>query len=188
VFAEAGLKVPGLEPLDLIPEEVTVSGHGNGGFYIVPGALLSTVAHSWAYWAKWLMDHVAVLENFPRHVDQPSMALALSDLGITAQRLDLGWNFPVHNPARVPASPDRPAVLHYHRNVDGDGLLKQTGVAVVDEQIDVANDAIAQVWGESGARAFGAESRAHVEETATAVPERLHTKLRRRMSRGGRND
>ena len=99
-----GSRSDGLEPLDWVPEERTVSGHGNGGLYIIPGAMLSTVAHSWAHWAKWLMDHVAILEDFPRHIDQPSMALALSDLGITPRRLDIRWNFPAHNPARIPTN------------------------------------------------------------------------------------
>lgn len=184
VFAAAGLTVPGLEPLDLIPEELTVAGHGNGGFYIIPGGLLSTVAHSWAYWAKWLMDHVVVLEDFPRHVDQPSMALALSDLGITAQRLELGWNFPVHNPARVPAHPDRPVALHYHRNVDEHGLLKQTGVPVVDEQIAVANEAISRVWEEAAAYLPAPEGRTHEEASSKGGRRSFHAGIRRRLSRG----
>ncbi len=163
VFAAAGLEISGLEPLDWAPEELTVSGHGNGGLYIIPGAMLSTVAHSWARWAKWLMDHVAILENFPRHIDQPSMALTLSDLGITPCRLDIRWNFPAHNPARIPSNANRPAVVHYHRSVGRGGLLNQTGIAAVDEQIDSANGAITQVWHEAFPNASTSAGRAYFD-------------------------
>jgi hypothetical protein len=146
VFAAAGLKILGLEPLDWVPDESTVAGHGNGGLYLIPGEALADVAASWARWARWLMEHVALLEDFPRHIDQPSMALALSDLGITPRRLDIRWNFPAHNPARIPSRSERPAVVHYHRNVDERGLIRPTGIAAVDEQVETANKAIAETW------------------------------------------
>lgn len=146
LFAEAGLKIPGLEPLDWVPDEFTVAGHGNGGVYLVPGHALAAVAESWGRWAQWLMEHRALLEDFPRHIDQPSMALALSDLGITPRRLDIRWNFPAHNPARIPVRAQRPAVIHYHRNTDEQGLIKATGIQAVDQQIDTANEAIAATW------------------------------------------
>jgi hypothetical protein len=149
MFEAARLQIRGLEPLDWQPGELTVSGHGNGGLYIVPGETLPTLALSWARWARWLMEHVAVLENFPRHIDQPSMALALSELGITPLRLDLRWNFPAQNPARIPANADRPSIIHYHKSVGRGALLKRTGVAAVDEQIDSANEAITQTWHEA---------------------------------------
>ncbi len=212
VFAAAGLEISGLEPLDWLPEELTVSGHGNGGLYIIPGATLSTVAHTWARWAKWLMDHVALLENFPRHIDQPSMALALSDLGITPCRLDIGWNFPAHNPARIPSNANRPAIVHYHRGVDGDGLLHRTGIAAVDEQIDIANTAITQVWHEALPNASTSDRRADFDSetescgghggqqvvgkrtvrttVAQALPQRtrgLYTSLRRWIARTRRS-
>ena len=180
VFAAAGLEISGLEPLDWLPEELTVSGHGNGGFYIIPGAALATVAHTWARWAKWLMDNVAVLEDFPRHIDQPSMALALSDLGIAPYRLDIRWNFPAHNPPRIPSNANRPAVVHYHRGVGAGGLLNHTGVAAVDDQIDSANRAIKQVWLEAfpnasvsdGCADFGPESASTVDHRGVVEDKR----------------
>jgi hypothetical protein len=148
MFEAAGLEISGVEPLDWVPQHLTVAGHGNGGLYIVPGQMLSALAHSWGRWATWLMEHVAILENYPTHIDQPSMALALSELGITPQRLDIRWNFPAHNPKRIPANVERPAIIHYHRSTLPEGLVKDTGFAAVDEQIDSANTAIAQVWKE----------------------------------------
>jgi hypothetical protein len=187
VFAAAGLEVSGTESLDLFPEERTIAGHGNGGFYVIPAPMLATVAHSWAYWAKWLMDNVALLEDFPRHVDQPSMALALSDLGLTPRRLELRWNFPVHNPARIPSSPDLPAVLHYHRNVGPDGLLQQTGVAVVDEQIDRANAAIAEAWREVVPKMPASDAGSEPDGAGAPGFHRLRMKIRRRIAGSDRH-
>ncbi len=149
MFEAAGLEISGVEPLDWVPQHLTVAGHGNGGLYIVPGQILSALAHSWGRWATWLMEHVAILENYPTHIDQPSMALALSELRITPQRLDIRWNFPAHNPKRIPENVGRPAIIHYHRSTLPEGLVKRTGFAAVDEQIDSANAAIAQVWQEA---------------------------------------
>ncbi len=189
VFAAAGLEIGGLEPLDWMPEEMTVSGHGNGGLYIIPGELLSTVAHTWARWAKWLMDNVAILEDFPRHVDQPSMALALSDLGIPPCRLDIRWKFPAHNPARIPVNSNRPAVVHYHRSVGRGGLLKPTGVAAVDDQIDTANEAIAQVWREAFPDASNWDRPDVSPERESGADRKtgLQTRIRRRIARARRS-
>ena len=150
IFETAELEIPGLEHLDWRPGEVTVSGHGNGGLYIIPGATLSTLVLSWTRWAKWLMEHVALLENFPTCVDQVAMPLAATELGITPHRLDMRWNFPFKKHSElIPSDVDRPAGIHYHRNVDRGGLLKRIGIAAVDEQIDSANQAFTQVWHEA---------------------------------------
>jgi len=51
MFEAAGLEISGVEPLDWVPQHLTVAGHGNGGLYIVPGQMLSALAHSWGRWA-----------------------------------------------------------------------------------------------------------------------------------------
>jgi FkbM family methyltransferase len=149
LFEGAGLAVPGVEPLDWEPDELTVSTHLNGGLYVIGADTLSTLSPSWSKWATWVMGHTALLGDFPGHIDQPAMALALSELGFSPHRLDIRWNFPCQNHMRIPTDIDRPAVIHYHkRGVHRGGLLRQSGIPIVDEQIKIANEAIAQVYNE----------------------------------------
>ena len=146
VFAAAGVALPEELPLDRYPGEVTVAGNGNGGLYALPVVLLGRVAGSWASWARWLLERRGLLAEGSVHVDQIAMALAVAADDLTAQRLDLRWNFPSQNPRRMPALDGPPAVLHYHRRVDPSGVLSLTGVAPLDHAITRANDAIALVW------------------------------------------
>ena len=125
-----------------------MAGNGNGGLYLVAGKAVGQVGESWARWARWLLDHRGLLGDGAVHVDQVAMALALAESGLRPQLLDLRWNFPSQNRGRIAADTPAPAVIHYHRAVDDDGLLKLTGVSSVDTRIEVANAAIAREWHE----------------------------------------
>jgi len=145
VFDAAGLPLPPLWPVDLGP---TVAGNGNGGFYLVPGEVLSIVTSAWERWARWLLDRVELLERWVKNVDQVAMAMALAAEGIEAHRLDPRWNLPTHRPDRIHDPLEAPAAIHYHKNVNKMGLLSHTGFDTVDKQIDVANAAISEIWHE----------------------------------------
>jgi len=147
VFDAAGVAVPGVVELDLVPGVSTVRGHANGGLYLVPGGILANVARGWSRWARWLLEHLDLLGQWSTFVDQTAMTLALADEGIGAHSLGIRWNFPSQkNPKRFPDGLDAPSAIHYHTALTGRGLLEATGVVVVDERIRVANAAIAQVW------------------------------------------
>ena len=145
VFAAADLPLPPLWPVGRHPDKSTLAGNANGGLYLVPGARLATVASAWERWARWLLEHIELLERWQLNVDQVSMAMALASEGIEPIPLDARWNFPTHERKRLPTS-ITPAVLHYHSEVNTQGLLTRTGVDAVDRQIEVANAAISEIW------------------------------------------
>ena len=145
VFAAAELPEPPLWPVGKHPDMSTLAGNANGGFYLVPGGRLTSVASAWARWARWLLEHLELLERWTLNVDQVSMAMALASEGIEPVQLDARWNFPTHERKRMPTT-ITPAVLHYHSEVNTQGLLTRTGVDAVDGQIEVANAAISKVW------------------------------------------
>jgi hypothetical protein len=150
VFAAAGVGPVTLMPLEMVPGDSTVAGHGNGGFYLVPGAALARLAQTWAHWASWLLGHIELLDPWwHKFVDQTAMTLALTEEGIRPYMLGLEWNFPSQNPRRLRADAPTPKAIHYHAALTRGGLLKPTGISAVDEQVALANRAIEQVWHES---------------------------------------
>jgi hypothetical protein len=153
VFGAAGLTTPPLVRLPWGPGEWTVRGNYNGGLYLVPGGLLRGLADAWAHWARWLLERAELLEAWAVHVDQVSMALALSTEGAASLPLDVRWNTPVHDATRIPDDPPLPAVVHYHQEVDPSGELRRTGKTSVDQRIDVLNAAIRRVWDAAGPEA-----------------------------------
>ncbi|MHB1518982.1 MAG: class I SAM-dependent methyltransferase [Acidimicrobiales bacterium] len=143
VFIAAGIDAPPPVPLPWGPGEQTLAGNANGGLYLVPGALLGRLSAAWARWARWLLDRTELLAGWAVHVDQVAMALALRAEGVTPLTLEVRWNTPTHDLARIPADPPAPAVLHYHQRVNTEGLIELTGSAAIDGQVDRANRAIA---------------------------------------------
>jgi hypothetical protein len=146
IFGAAGLEVPPLVSLPWGPDSQTVRGNNNGGLYLVPGALLSTVASSWSHWARWLLDRRDLLGTWTVYLDQVAMALGLAAEHLGSERLDVRWNTPVHDPTRIPPDAPRPAIIHYHQEVDGNGRIRATGHASIDGQVEAANRAIDEVW------------------------------------------
>ena len=150
LFGAACVETPRRVPIEFAtrPGQLTLSGHGNGGLYAVPGPLLPTLAAAWERWARWILDHHDLLQTWSVFVDQTAMTLALAEGGMHPRPLGLKWNFNTANPRRIPARPPEPAALHYKDNVTADGLLGPSGSSVVDRRIARANEAIAQVWAE----------------------------------------
>jgi SAM-dependent methyltransferase len=146
VFAAAGIPLPAEVPLPWSPDDRTISGNANGGLYLVPGPMLATMATAWECWARWLLERTALLEQWTVHLDQVSMALALAAEGVGFHPLDLRWNTPTHDPARLPADVAPPAVIHYHHELVADGRIRPTGMAPIDRQIERANSAIGDLW------------------------------------------
>ena len=146
VFAAAGVTPPPEVLLPWGPGDHTLAGNSNGGLYLVPGDILSTVASSWAHWARWLLDRMELLRTWTVYVDQVAMALGLAAAGIEPTALDVRWNTPTHDLTRIPTEAPAPAIVHYHQQVDNDGRLLPTGNAAVDRTIAVVNAAIADRW------------------------------------------
>jgi Methyltransferase domain len=146
IFKTAGVPIPPEVALRQGSEQRTLRGNCNGGMYLLDAALLPTVAAAWATWAEWLLDRNELLEDWAVHVDQVAMALVLAAEGIEWHPLDIGWNTPTHYQALIPPDGARPHVLHYHWEVDHNGLIKPVGQASIDAQIEIANAAITHVF------------------------------------------
>ncbi len=146
IFGAAGLELPPLVTLPWGPDSQTVSGNNNGGLYLVPGPLLPTVASAWSRWARWLLDRRELLGTWTVYLDQVAMALGLAAERLESEVLDVRWNTPVHDPTRIPPDAPRPAVIHYHQEVDRTGRIRATGRVSIDGQVEAANRAIDDVW------------------------------------------
>jgi 2-polyprenyl-3-methyl-5-hydroxy-6-metoxy-1,4-benzoquinol methylase len=145
VFRAAGLK-PRWTTSDLLPAAEgrdTVVGNCNGGVFVIARDFLPALAESWTRWARWCLDDGGRrLDPFAMHVDQVAFALAVSELGVAPEVLDRTLNFPTHL-ATLPDDVDcSPLVLHYHRHVDDQLLLRPTGLFRVDQSVRAANERI----------------------------------------------
>jgi SAM-dependent methyltransferase len=149
VFGAAGLPLPRRTAIRWQPGESTAAGNGNGGLYLVPGALLPDVARAWAQWSRWLLARSELLAAWAMHVDQVAMAIALAAEGIETFELDVRWNMPIHVPSIIPPDPPIPAAIHYHQRVDTAGRIASTGFAAIDRRIEDANAALGDLWREN---------------------------------------
>ncbi len=146
IFEAAGLTPPPTVDLPWGPDDRTVVGNSNGGLYLVPGTLLPPLSTAWGHWARWLLDRSHLLHDWSVYVDQVAMALALQAEGIDTKALGARWNTPTHDPSRIPAGAEEPAIIHYHQEVDRTGLLLRTSNEAINRRIDTANAAIGGVW------------------------------------------
>ena len=172
IFEAAGVPTPADITLAHGSDQRTLRGNCNGGMYVLEGALLPQVSSNWATWARWLLDRSQLLEDWAVHVDQVAMALTLASEAIEWHSLDVTWNTPTHYQAFLPPDPPRPHMLHYHWEVDADGLLRPVDRASIDAQIEVANAAITRVFDEAAPRATLRRWRAETWSPATVAPER----------------
>jgi hypothetical protein len=151
IFEAANLQLPPLVPLDWPDGAFTVAGNGNGGLYLIPGALLDRIVSAWEKWARWLLARLHLFEPVDRRrgLDQVAMAMAMASEGVGWERLDNRWNLPI--PLYWKADPRLllpPAGLHYHKEVEPSGELKLTQVPSVDGRIQELNSAIQVVFQE----------------------------------------
>lgn len=103
----------------------TLPGNFNGGLVVVETACVDALGKRWAYWARWLLDRLELLERWRVHVDQVSFCLAVNELGIPLQTLGTEWNYPAHHPD-TPVSIE-PYIVHHHARLTRERLVEPTG-------------------------------------------------------------
>lgn len=138
VFAEAGIPASAGSSL----EHPKAGAGADAGVYVIPAGLLGRFTQSWQHWARWLLDHQATLPKCSVQVDQLAAALALAAKGIAWQQLPPWWNVSTHTLGCDPAPAGGPAILQYHEDVDPTGLLLRHGEPLIDEPIELINEAI----------------------------------------------
>ncbi len=131
IFAVSGLPTPTIwtnafmTAQDGRAEFETFLGNCNGGLLIIDRRQLAPIGRAWAYWARWLIDRIDLLDRWAVHVDQVSFCLAVNQLGVDVGLLDDAWNYPLG--VRVASNGHEPFLLHHHAAFESDGLLKQQG-------------------------------------------------------------
>jgi len=142
---EAGLGGQFVEtPLELFPDQMTLSPNCNGGLYVLPGWLAGYFGPAWERWARFCLQRQDVLTSWTHHADQVGFLLAVGDLGAPFSPLAPGANFPVHFDVQHLSTLPRRALssLHYHDRLDSHGLILPTGVEWIDAAIGKVNDVL----------------------------------------------
>lgn len=116
----------------------------NGGLYVIPKNLMKDLAVTWPKWARWLLDRPDLLPDTPQFVDQVAFALAMAELGQEVDHLTPEYNCPTHAGNELGSLNGPPKILHYHRMLDRNGLLKSTGNELVDRQVGRVNKFLAE--------------------------------------------
>lgn len=146
IFSAAKLDFPDIVTVDCQDND-TFLGNFNGGLYIIPGHLVSSLHKTWKNWIVWLLTHIHYLQEtgHEAHVDQVSFCMALQSLNIQPEIAPSNYNFPTHLDLQtfpLSFSQDLPIkILHYHRHLDALGYLslKETDTVQKNMAIYKAN-------------------------------------------------
>jgi trehalose 2-sulfotransferase len=122
----------------------TYANNINGGFVVVPRTWLSPLAEAWPRWFRWTMEQgqaFAPTTKVVRHAFQVAFGLAVLELGLPVRQLSPALNFstlPPHDDGDIQGTD--PLVLHYHRRMTEDGLVRPTGRPGIDKAIATVNN------------------------------------------------
>jgi len=122
-------------------QELTDRNNCNGGVYICDRGFMTDLEAAWRSRALWSLEHLDLYQGYQFHVDQVSFALAMRDLHVNVQHIDIAWNYPTH------ASPDVvpdiiPQIIHYHKELTPHLKLKSIGLGKPDAAITRLNEHI----------------------------------------------
>jgi len=152
IFHKASMMLPNLVDSDWqIPNNQTIKGNFNGGFYYIPAKYINDFNRYWKKWATWLFERQNLFTD-PRyimHIDQLSFAMALQDSAIPCNLLETNYNFPLHSKHKSNYLDNKTLVhiVHYHRQIDDFGFIdtSKISIGIVKELIEKANFQIAQL-------------------------------------------
>ena len=156
IVSAANLPMPPLT-VSTHDRQPTLVNYCNTGMLIVERTLLSRLAAAWPRWNTFLLDNPELLGRFARHdagngrvihhplTDQVSLALALTEMGISIDPLRAEYNMPTHVQQDQHDVHATPRVLHYHDRIDAEGCLTATGVTAIDAKIADVNALLRRV-------------------------------------------
>jgi hypothetical protein len=123
-----------------VPTGRTYALNCNGGVLMIPKRFVSELGRAWLEYANGLLANVARMQRWTIHVDQVAWAFAMMRLGLPFEELPIEYNFPTGIAKRVPKGTfGEPMVLHHHHKLQRNGLLKRSGVALVDRAVRHVN-------------------------------------------------
>jgi hypothetical protein len=131
---------PQLVAPNCAPAGRTYALNCNGGMLMIPKPWLPALGRAWLEYATALLAHLGRMQRWTMHVDQVAWAFALMQLRLPFEELPIEYNFPTGMAKRLPeGSFGEPVVLHYHHRLNRRGLLKKSGVPLVDRAVKQAN-------------------------------------------------
>ncbi len=102
-----------------------VNNH-NGGLIIIPGALLGTVTSTWKKYIDELHQHITLLGQNSRNLDQVAFALTMAEIGqdinFLPKSLDIGLGVKNLSPWLNTGNSGQ-LILHIHGDEDENGLI-----------------------------------------------------------------
>jgi hypothetical protein len=151
----AAATIAGLDPASLqlgrAPQSLywTYANNLNGGFLTLPRDMMAVLARAWPRWLEWVIEHgrgawplgqgqIRFGHKFRHHAFQISLGLCIAELELPVVHLPNEVNFTTMFPPIDWGAAD-PLVLHYHRGLTKEGLLRATGVDYIDRAIDAVN-------------------------------------------------
>lgn len=117
----------------------------NGGMLMIPKRYVPALGRSWLDCATRLLMHAKLMQRWAMHIDQVAWAFAMMQLDLPFDELPIEYNFPLGIAGQVPKGAySAPVVLHHHHRLDRRGLLRRTGVSLVDRSVREANHVLKQ--------------------------------------------
>jgi len=149
IFETARISLPHIVKADWKTDNGdTIATNFNGGFYFIPSKCINTINIAWKKWSQWLFTKAHVF-NDPRvfvHLDQLSMALALSEIQLDYSNLATNFNCPVHrnNTQRYYQNNYPITLIHYHKEINSFGIINHDKSAnkKIEKAIQRANKKI----------------------------------------------
>jgi hypothetical protein len=127
----------------------TLSANLNGGFYVLPGSMVSQFRSEWRRLALEMLANETCMarlgEPYEKHVDQLSFAFSCMTLGAAVVHLPRSMNFPLHlNHALYQTInlPSKPVICHVHDQYDWRGHVLTPDGMPFPEVITRANAAM----------------------------------------------
>jgi len=126
----------------------TFDGNFNGGLYGLPGNILNAFGKKWKSFASQMLnsnDIKIILKDMYIHVDQVSFSLALKYLNYPYVNLGNSENCPVHIKDKDLLDKnitEEVNVIHFHSQLDANGLINHTGNIFSDDAINKVNSVL----------------------------------------------
>lgn len=142
IFEKEGFEIEkSVTSFALAESNVTDYNNCNGGVYIIQKKFLKSLAPRWKKYSLKCIEYKELFtDSYHQHADQVGFALAMKSLNRKVEHLELKWNFPTHIPTKNIT--DKPAILHFHEQIDEHLKLKKGSNLLVNESINQINNII----------------------------------------------
>lgn len=142
LFAEADLGKPILNTsVGFAVKTYTHQYNCNGGVYVMPSKMLAELAPVWRYWSAYCINKAKLLGRAAKHADQLGFMFAMDQLKLPFDAISNKHNFPLHFSESIYelCDFDAPNILHYHRQLNVDGYIKEPVTPILCKRTKLFN-------------------------------------------------